>query len=335
MRILVVGVGSIGQRHARIVHELGHEVVPCDINPALVDEVCARHGLSEWYLDYREAVQRAFDAVIVCTPNHLHAPVALAALEQSCHVLIEKPIAHTLADARAIVDAADRVGRVLLVGYVLRQWPGMQTLLEWMRNAHIGPVYAARVMLGAPETLVFARSEYRQRPDTGSGVILDYSHELDYLRLLLGEVRAVACLTKVLPFLPVPTEGIAAILLQFRSGAIGELHLDYVRRSCRLLELYAERGMLTFDFGTAHLSWYGWDGQTDDKSWLVERDDAFRRQFGIFCDLIAGQQVSADLYADGRDALKTLAVATAALRSAEEMRFVEPQVETENRVRKR
>ena len=207
MRVLVVGVGSIGQRHARIIHQLGHEVVPCDANPDLVHEVCAGQNLSESYLDYEEAVRHAFDAVVVCTPNHLHAPVAVAAYEQGSHVFVEKPIAHTVEDARIIVDAAEAATRVLLVGYVLRHWPGMTTLLEKVRSETIGPVYAARVMLGAPETLVLARSDYRQRRGTGSGVILDYSHELDYLRLLLGEVGAVACLTRTLPFLPVPTEG--------------------------------------------------------------------------------------------------------------------------------
>ena len=324
MRILVVGVGSIGQRHARIVYELGHEVVPCDVNPALVDEVCTRHGLSESYLDYREAEGSDFDAVIVCTPNHLHAPVALAAFEQGSHVLMEKPIAHTLEDARAIVNAAEGAGRVLVVGYILRQWPGMRMAVEWVRSGRIGTVYAARVMLGAPETLVFARSDYRQRLETGSGVILDFSHEFDYLRLLLGEVNEVACLTKTLPFIPVQTEGVAAILLRFQEGAIGELHMDYVRRSCRVLEVYGERGMLTYDFAGARLSWQSWDDMTEERTWSYERDQAYIQQFVVFTDLIAGYTVAPQRYADAHDAVKTLAVARAALSSAEELRFVRP-----------
>jgi predicted dehydrogenase len=324
MKILVVGVGSIGQRHARILHGLGHEVVPCDSNPALVEEVCQSLDIAERHLDYREAVSRGFDAVIVCTPNHLHAPVALAAFEHGSHVLVEKPIAHTLNDARAIIESAEAAGRVLLVGYVLRQWPGVRTLLEWMREERIGSVYAARVMLGAPETLVFARSDYRQRTGTGSGVIFDYSHELDYLRLLLGEVSSVACLTKILPNLLLRTEGMAAMLLQFQRGAIGQLHLDYVRPSCRVLELYGADGMITYDFGSAQLFCRLWNGQTEERTWPVERDQAFIQQFAAFSDLIAGRAVPPEHYAEGSDALKTLAVAVAALRSAEEMCFVEP-----------
>lgn len=324
MRVLIVGVGSIGQRHARIVHQQGHTVVPCDNNSALVEEVRARHGLPEGYTDYREALRGDFDAVIVCTPNHLHAPVALAAFEQGCHVLMEKPLAHTVADGEAIVQAAGASGRVLQVGYVLRQWPGLETLLELVRTEAIGPVYAARVTLGAPETLVLARSDYRRQRETGSGVILDYSHELDYLRLLLGEVQAVACLARPLPFLPVPTEGVAAMLLQFEQGAIGELHLDYVQHSCRLLELYGERGMLSFDFGRAHLICSLWQGQGEPEEWTwpVERDGAFHRQWQVFQDLVAGRPVAPQQYASGADALRTLAVAEAALRSADEMRFV-------------
>jgi predicted dehydrogenase len=324
LRILVVGAGSIGQRHARIVHDLGHEVVPCDTNPALVEEVRQGHGLSEGYLDYAEALRHGFDAAIVCTPNHLHAPVAVAALERGCHVLVEKPIAHTLEDATSMVKAAKTARRVLLVGYVLRHWPGMQTLLEWVRGGRMGPVYAARVMLGAPETLVLARSNYRELRDTGSGVILDYSHELDYLRLLLGEVALIACFTKTFSHLRVQNEGMAAMLLRFQSRAIGELHMDYVRPSCRILELYGEHGMLTYDFGAAHLSCLLWDGQRDERRWSVERDQAFIHQFDCFSRLIAHRAVARELVVDGTDACKTLAVALAALRSADEMRFVQP-----------
>jgi predicted dehydrogenase len=289
-----------------------------------VEEVRQRHGLSEGYLDYTEALRHGFDAAIVCTPNHLHAPVAVAALERGCHVLVEKPIAHTLEDATSIVKAAKAARRVLLVGYVLRHWPGMQTLLEWVRGDRIGLVYAARVMLGAPETLVLARSNYRELRDTGAGVILDYSHELDYLRLLLGEVTLIGCFTKTLSHLQVQNEGMAAMLLRFQNGAIGELHMDYVRPSCRILELYGERGMLTYDFGAAHLSCLLWDGQTDERRWSVERDQAFIQQFDSFSRLIARRTVARELFVDGTDACKTLAVALAALRSADEMRFVQP-----------
>jgi predicted dehydrogenase len=181
-------------------------------------------------------------------------------------------------------------------------------------------------MLGAPETLVLARSDYRQQRETGSGVILDFSHEFDYLRLLLGEVDEVACLTKTLPFIPVQTDGVAAILLRFQAGAIGELHMDYVRRSCRVLEVYGEHGMLTYDFAGVRLSWLSWDDATEERTWPFERDQAFVQQFGVFSDLVAGRKVAPQEYADAYDAVKTLAVARAALGSAEELRFVCPSV---------
>ena len=123
------------------------------------------------------------------------------------------------------------------------------------------------------------------------------------------------------------------MLLEFEEGAIGEVHLDYLQRpGLRHLELYGELGRVTYDFGGGRLSWGAWGSErveeVQGELWSAGRDAAYERQFQTLIDLIAGRTVSSDYYANGDDALATLAVASAALQSAEERRFVRPQIPT-------
>src|SRR5205807_3715033 len=96
-------------------------VAVADVSAEARQRAAEEFGIRQQHEDaLRAAREAAADAVIVCIPNHLHAPVTLAALESGKHVLVEKPMALTLADAEAMVAAAERAGRVLMCGLSLR-----------------------------------------------------------------------------------------------------------------------------------------------------------------------------------------------------------------------
>jgi len=104
MKILVVGTGSIGRRHIKIIKRDGrHEAVICDINEKSVKEVCEEFNIKECYYDYKEALKSDIDAVIVCTPNAFHADVCIDSLSRGCNVLVEKPLAHKSEDGEKMV----------------------------------------------------------------------------------------------------------------------------------------------------------------------------------------------------------------------------------------
>jgi predicted dehydrogenase len=116
----IVGLGFMGRRYARFVSRIeGMRVAGvCDVDAVLADEVAAESG-GTVYGDVA-AMAAAVDAVIVCTPEHLHLEPALAALDAGKPVMIEKPIAHSLDAARQIATAGKRVGVPVLVGHLLR-----------------------------------------------------------------------------------------------------------------------------------------------------------------------------------------------------------------------
>lgn len=235
MRIGVAGCGSIGSRYVAWLRELGAEVAAFDPDPGRGAAFRALDDLLRWKPE----------RVLVATPPNAHADAACAALEAGADVLVEKPIAATLADAARIVEAAKRTGRRAWVVCNMRFHDGPRTLKANL--ARIGKPLFARAHFGhrlaqmrPAGTRVFAASAAQ-----GGGVVLDCIHEIDYLQWMLGEVAEVdAWLGRLGPD-PIEAEDYAELRLGFRSGARAALHFDFLaRRKRRGAELAGTEGTL-------------------------------------------------------------------------------------------
>lgn len=259
-RIAVIGCGSIGRRHLANLAALGAgELIGCDPDPARRAEVEAGLGVT-CLADPAAVWDRRPDAVVAAVPTSLHLRVALQAVERGCHVFVEKPLADRLDGTERLVGLVRDRGLVSLIGCNMRFHPGLSTLKRLLEEGAIGHVVAARVEFGQYLPDWHPTEDYRKgysaRRDLGGGIILDAIHELDYIRWMLGEVRTVACLAGKLSGLEIETEDTAAILLRFVSGAVGEVHLDYVQRAYRrTCQLIGEAGTLLWDYA-AGVSWF-------------------------------------------------------------------------------
>lgn len=203
MRILVVGLGSIGQRHVRNLRALrGADVEILAFRargrPQVITdrmEIAAGRRVAEFYnlrefshLD--EALARQPDAVIVCNPSSLHAATAARALQAGCHVLIEKPLADSYEGIDALIALAESQRLVAAVGYQLRFHPALQTLRTLLCRKAIGRVLSVRAEMGEflPDAHPYEdyRESYAARADLGGGAILCFIHEFDYVQWLFG-----------------------------------------------------------------------------------------------------------------------------------------------------
>lgn len=163
----------------------------------------------------------AVGAVYISTTNELHAPQATAAARAGKHVMCEKPLALTLADARAIVDACRQAGVVLGTNHHLRNAATHQAMRELIADGAIGRPLFARVF-HAVQLPAHLQGWRVQRPDAGGGVILDITvHDADTLRYLLGAepVEAVALAQRNGPV----EDGVMAVL-RFDNGVLAQLH---------------------------------------------------------------------------------------------------------------
>jgi len=261
-KALVVGCGSIGRRHARNLKTLGiAHLAFCDNNPEALRQ-CNEAVPGELFPDYKEALKiYRPDFVLICTPPVYHVDEALAALQAGAHVFIEKPLSHESAGAQVLLAEAGRHNRNVQVGYNLRFHPGLQILKGLIDSGKIGRVLWLNVEAGQylPDWRPWQhyRESYSARQELGGGIILDGSHELDYICWLLGWPTEVSCRAEHLSSLELDVEDSAWIYLTFPDRRRAELHLDFVQRSyTRTCKVVGETGTALWDFTSQEVRWY-------------------------------------------------------------------------------
>ena len=244
MKVLVVGVGSIGRRHAANLRALGvGSVSVTDPDAARLGHVARELGLRA-VPHLAAGLDGGPDAVVVCAPTHRHLEIAEAAVEAGAHVLVEKPLAHSLEGVDRLAEAAARRRRGIYVGCNMRFHPGVATVRSALRDGAVGRAlsYYARFIHSLrnrrPPGQDY-RDTYSARRAEGGGVILDGVHELDYLRWLGGEVAGVDAWAAHVSDLEIDVEDTAVLMLEFASGAIGHVLLDFVSpaklRGCEVI----------------------------------------------------------------------------------------------------
>jgi predicted dehydrogenase len=317
-RVLVVGLGSIGARHARLLSERADvELLLCDAveeHRAQARSTLATSPAGE-YSDYSAALLDQPDIVFLCTPNHLHVPMGLQAIESGVDVFVEKPISDSLDEARKLVNAAASAGRFLQVGYMLRLDDGLRKMKEVVDGDGIGQLVGGRAMVGTYITLLNAKSPDRdKRPYS---LVVDYTHELDFIRWFFGEVADVTAMSARLGDLELkPPPNIFQMILKMQSGALVQVHMDYVQfPQRRIFELYGDRGTLSYDFMTGEIRHYQFQREHEWQDISVppmaERwDDLFRAEHEVI--LTARRNGSTPLVS-GADGLCALEIAERAI----------------------
>ena len=232
LRVGVIGVGHLGARHAEIYAAMpGVRLVSvCDINPSRAEPLAARlHCQAS--TDYR-ALVGTVEAASVAVPTRLHAAIGLALLSHGIHVLIEKPMATTLAEADALMRAAQRARCVLQIGHVERF------------NAAI---LAARNRLRHPRFIEVHRLSPYPFRGTDVSVVLDVMiHDLDLL-LLLVRSRIVRVEALGIPVLS-GSEDIANARLVFASGCVANVTASRIsEESIRRFRVFQENCYLSID----------------------------------------------------------------------------------------
>jgi len=184
VRLLIAGIGLIGARHLRHALEMPQiEVVGC-IDPALTQrDVPHFASIAD--------VNVEADAVVIATPSHLHADHAEAAAARGWHMLIEKPVAHSVAAADRIVAAAEAAGVQVLVGHHRRHHAHVAALKQMLGAGGVGAPVLASMIWAMKKPDAYFEQNWRAGAD-GSPVMINLVHEVDLLRFLFGDVVSVA-----------------------------------------------------------------------------------------------------------------------------------------------
>ena len=321
LRVGVIGVGSIGSNHARVLSELGDVELAAvvDVDERAAQAVARRYRVHA-YSDYVRMLDgEQLDAVIIAVPTNNHFEVALEAIQRGIPLLIEKPIASTVAEGRQLVAAAEARCLLLMVGHIERFNPSVTALKAHLADGELGRV--------------FQIDAHRQGPFPDRvrdvGVVIDLAvHDLDVMRYVSGaEITRVYAETE--RHIHSEREDLVCALTRMSDGTIGTLTINWLTPT-KIRELYVtgERGMFRLDYLTQDLFFFE-NALASGPKWetirvlrgvsegrmirhVIVKKEPLRAELEAFCAAVLAK---APAPVSGADGLKALELAQALVAS--------------------
>ncbi|MHB1193048.1 MAG: Gfo/Idh/MocA family protein [Longimicrobiales bacterium] len=323
-RILIVGLGSIGTRHARLAREVVPDVriaawrhgEPSRVPPEGIECIVAN-------LD--EALEFRPQLAVIASPATKHMEVAVPLAEAGVHLFVEKPIANSSRGVVELIETCRARGVVLMTGYNLRFLPSLRRFRELLSQRRVGRVLSVRVEVGQYLPTWRPEADYRDtvsaQEKLGGGVLLELSHEIDYLQWLFGEVEWVNATVLRVSDLAIDVEDTAHLVLGFVAAegkvpVVASVDMDFLRhdatRSCTVI---GTRGTLRWNALEGIVSVY----EPAGVAWEilcalpVSRDESYLGQWRqLLSCLESGESPSVT----GEEGLATLRVIEAVRRSS-------------------
>jgi len=343
VRLVVVGAGLMGARHAELVHEneMCSLVGICDADPSR-RRVAQRFGVP-FYPVAEELIERERpDGAIIATPNAQHARVAEQCARRSVHVLVEKPIADTIEQALRIARVSAECGTKVLVGHHRRHNPLVQRTRDLVRGGSLGRLIGVSLLWTLLKPDEYFQVSWRSQPPGGGPLLINLIHELDSLRFICGEIVEVYARTSSAAR-GLAVEDSLSISLRFQNGALGTILASdatpapwsYEATTAENPSYFHTGENCCFFLGTAaslafprmELWRYpeglarGWKEPMERSNVRVAPADPLRIQLEHFCRIIRGEE---EPLVDAGEGTKSLAVALAVRESAREGMPVDP-----------
>jgi predicted dehydrogenase len=290
-------------------------------------EVAAEAGISTIYERWQDLVaDPAVEAVDICAPNHLHAVMAVAAANGGKHVLVEKPMALSLPEADAMIEAARAAGVLLMVSHNLRFVPIYAEVKRIIASGEIGRPLAGRgvFMHAGPDEFWGAESEWFWDERAGGGSLLDMGvHMIDLMRWYFDErvVEVTAMTSRLVK--PTPFDDNAVVVMRFAGGALASVQSSWTARPepDRQVTIHGEDGHVAMGRTQAEPLFVHVRDETGTRRYApaIPASTAARSPFAHFANCIRSGERP---LIDGEEGRRTLAVTLAAYESASAGRAV-------------
>ena len=276
LRYGLIGAGGCGQgKHLASYSKISEVelVAVCDLLPERANAAADRFNVEAAYTDYHEMLrEEKLDLVSVATPNHVHAPAAIAALQAGCHVHCEKPASLTPELVQAMIAARDAAGRKLMIGLNNRFTPWAQFAKKYVAAGHLGEIYHAKCGWKRRRGIPGKGGWFTTKAQSGGGPLIDLGvHFIDVANYLLDfpvptavSGQTYSRFADTTPFNPQASgytgtydvEDLAIGLVRYANGCTLDLEFSWasnIETSYSYVELYGDRGGLKFEKGKLSL----------------------------------------------------------------------------------
>lgn len=317
-RLAIIGLGSIGRRHLRLISKLRPDI----------KVVIVRSGNGNYYEEERlalktfssvsEAIEFGVEAAIISSPATFHLKQSLELAQQGVHLLIEKPLSHSSDGVQELLKAEKENNFVAMVGYVLRYDKGANKFKEWLVDKKIGKILHARIECGSYLPDWRENQDYRKSVSAlsklGGGALLELSHEIDYLHWFFGSPLEVQAQLNNSGILDIDVEDQVDMLLRSENKYPISVQIDFNRsHSKRECTVISTRGELKWNAIKKKVIWRPINAEGVDFDYNTNRDDIYLKQLKKFFQCIENGAKPPVTISDG---IKTLKLIDAARNSS-------------------
>lgn len=279
----IVGCGRIAERHAENINRIGQLAAVCDIGIEKADALAEKYNAKAYYsIDQLLQSENNLDAISICTPNGLHAEHSILCLEAGINVLCEKPMCISTKDALAMIEKVTQSGKHLFIVKQNRFNPPVATLKQMLKENRLGKIFSFQIncFWNRPKEYY---TEWRGTKTLDGGTLFtQFSHFIDMLYWLLGDVKNVQAITKNYAHPQIEIEDSGIVLLQMNSGATGSLNYTvnaFDKNMEGSFTIFGEKG--TVKIGGQYLNTLEYQSVKDHQIQYIEQE-AKQNDYGFY-----------------------------------------------------
>jgi len=296
--ILIIGGGSVGQRHARNLATEGCRISVVDPRADRRDELAAQTDVAGRWETVEEALcDERFDGAAVCSPTVFHVEQASAVLKARTPVLLEKPVSMDHREALRLKDMVSRSGVPVLLGYTWRWWRPLRKVRTLLEQGMIGKLRHVQFHMSANladwhpwEPLA---DFFMSRADLGGGALLDESHWIDLMTWFFGRPKEIQGRIDRLSDLAIDSDDTVDAIVTYRDGPRVLLHLDlYGRPHEKFIRFLGENGTILWSAEPNRIR-IGQEAAHEwrDEEFTLERNEMFVEVVREFLSVLRGRPV--------------------------------------------
>lgn len=248
MHFAIIGCGNIGKRHAEQIQKVGKLVAVCDVIQDKADELGKKFNAPAYTsIDKLFNFTKNIDVVCVCTPNGLHALHSIMALRAGCHVLCEKPMAIKSSDCRAMIEEAEKAGKLLFVVKQNRFNPPVVAVKELLNEKKLGKIYSIELNCFWNRDVKYYENSWKGTKELDGGTLFtQFSHFIDLLYWMFGDVKQIKAFIQnyshqnIIEF-----EDTGVAILEFENGIMATINYtvnSYKKNMEGSLTIFGENG---------------------------------------------------------------------------------------------
>ena len=271
MKFLICGLGSIGLRHLRNLKALGYtDIIVYSSGKSVMEGVKEETEKYEIYDSLPDALKQKPDVCMITNPTSLHVPVAILAANAGCHLYIEKPLSNTLEQLDELQKIVNNKKLITLITYQFRFHPHINLLKLFFsdaQNEYGEPLYVTTEWSEyLPDWHPWEdyKRGYSARKDLGGGVLLTQIHPMNYLSYIFGAIKKVQVNKISTKSLGVEVDDIADLMINFKSGMSGHVHVDFVQKPrVHTMKIVTSKGRFEWDYHKNTLHFTSNDGKVN------------------------------------------------------------------------